>query len=177
VVYGLDRLTKALVLENLEPNVPVDVVGDLLRLTLVNNPGGAFSLGGGSTWIFAVIALAVAVFIVVFARRIRSLAWAALFGLLLGGTVGNLTDRLTRPPGFGIGHVTDFIVVKYFPAIFNVADIAIVVSMGIFILLTLRGVRLDGLRARPQRAAVAETSASAPAAADVPAESTDRSGD
>ena len=69
-----------------------------------------------------------------------------MLGLLLGGNLGNLTDRLTREPGFGQGHVVDFIQIIYFPAIFNVADIAIVSSMGLFIILTIRGVRLDGTR-------------------------------
>ena len=70
------------------------------------------------------------VFLIWFARRIRSVAWAALFGLLLGGTLGNLTDRLIRPPGFGVGHVVDFILVPWLlPAIFNLADTAIVTSM------------------------------------------------
>jgi signal peptidase II len=90
----------------------------------------------------------VAVFIVVFARRIRSVSWAVLFGMLLGGTVGNLTDRLTREPGFGVGHVIDFIQVQYFPAVFNIADSFIVASMGLFIILTVRGVGLDGKRHR-----------------------------
>jgi signal peptidase II len=145
--YTLDRISKILVVENLTLGQPVDVVGELLQFRYVENPGAAFSLGSGSTWIFAIIAAVVAVFIIAFARRIRSTGWAVLFGMLLGGNLGNLTDRLIRPPGFGIGHVVDFIQVYAFPAIFNVADIAIVSSMGLFILLTLRGVGLDGKRA------------------------------
>jgi len=74
--------------------------------------------------------------------------------MLLGGTAGNLTDRLFREPSFGLGHVIDFIQVYGFPAIFNVADSFIVASMGLFIILTLRGVNLDGRRvARTQPAA------------------------
>jgi signal peptidase II len=91
------------------------------------------------------------VFIVIFARRIRSVGWAVLFGLLLGGNLGNLTDRLTRPPGFGIGHVVDFLQIYAFPAIFNLADVAIVSSMGLFIILTLRGVGLDGTRIQREK--------------------------
>lgn len=146
VAYALDRVSKFFVVENLPLGVPVPILGPVLQFTFVENPGAAFSLGSGSTWIFAVIASAVTIFILVFARRIRSLAWAVLFGLLLGGTLGNLTDRLTREPGFGQGYVVDFIQVWGFPAIFNIADIAIVSSMGLFILLTLRGVGLDGSR-------------------------------
>ncbi len=147
VVLAIDRVSKFLVVENLELGVPVEVIGQLLQFHYVENPGAAFSLGSGSTWIFAIIASAVAVFIVIFARRIRSVGWAVLFGMLLGGNLGNLTDRLTREPGFGRGYVVDFIQVWGFPAIFNVADIAIVSSMGLFIILTLRGVSLDGTRA------------------------------
>jgi len=146
-VYLLDQVSKFLVIENLTEGVTVDVIGEFLRFTFVRNPGAAFSIGTGSTWIFAILASAVAVFIIFFARRIRSLAWAGLFGMLLGGNLGNLTDRLLREPGFGTGHVIDFIQVYLFPAIFNVADIAIVSSMGLFIILTIRGVQLDGTRA------------------------------
>lgn len=151
--YTLDRISKTLVVENLTLGQPVDVIGQILQFRYVENPGAAFSLGSGTTWIFAIIAAAVAVFIVVFARRIRSRSWAVLFGLLLGGNLGNLTDRLTRPPGFGIGHVVDFLQVYAFPAIFNVADVSIVSSMGLFILLTLRGVGLDGRRTQREPAA------------------------
>jgi signal peptidase II len=143
-VYAVDQFAKFLVVENLTEGKSVPVIGDLLQFYFVKNAGAAFSLGSGSTWIFAILASAVAIFIVVFAPRIRSLAWAALFGLLLGGNLGNLTDRLFREPGFGVGHVIDFVQLKYFPAIFNVADMAIVASMAIFIVLTIRGIGLTG---------------------------------
>lgn len=146
LVYAIDRVSKFLVTENLTLREPVEVIGKVLQFYYVENPGAAFSLGSGTTWIFAVIASAVAVFIVIVARRIGSVGWAVLFGMLLGGALGNLTDRLTRPPSFGLGHVVDFIQVIYFPAIFNVADVAIVSSMGLFIILTIRGIGLDGKR-------------------------------
>ena len=119
----------------------------MLQLHFVRNPGAAFSLASGSTWIFSIIAAAVVVFIVWFARRIYALAWGLVFGLLLGGVLGNLTDRLLREPGFGLGHVIDFISTPWMlPAIYNVADIAIVSSMAIFMILTIRGIGLDGNR-------------------------------
>lgn len=151
-VFVFDRVAKFLVTENLTLGQPIEVIGRLLQFHYVENPGAAFSFGSGTTWVFAIIAAAVAVFIVIFARRIRSIAWAVLFGLLLGGNLGNLTDRLTREPGFGRGYVVDFIQVWGFPAIFNIADIAIVSSMGLFIILTLRGVGLDGTRAQDKTA-------------------------
>jgi signal peptidase II len=145
-VYALDQVTKYLIVKNLTEGQQVDVLGAFLQFHFVKNSGAAFSLGTGMTWLFSIVAAAVAVFIVVYARRIRSFAWSILFGLLLGGTLGNLSDRLLRPPHFGEGHVVDFIQVIDFPAIFNIADSAIVISMGLFVLLTILGVRLDGHR-------------------------------
>lgn len=155
-VYGFDQLTKYLIVVSLVENEQVDVVGTLLQFHFVKNSGAAFSIASGSTWIFSIAASAVTVFIILFARRIRSLGWAILFGMLLGGTAGNLTDRLFREPGFGVGHVVDFIQVYGFPAIFNVADSFIVASMGLFIILTLRGVNLDGRRVGTPRPNAAE---------------------
>jgi signal peptidase II len=122
------------------------VLGEVLQFYFVKNSGAAFSLASGLTWVLSIVAAGVTVFIIWFARRIRSRAWAVLFGMLLGGTLGNLTDRLFREPGFGVGHVIDFIQVWGFPAIFNVADIFIVSSMGLFIGLTVMGIGFDGTR-------------------------------
>jgi signal peptidase II len=144
---ALDQFTKFLVVTNLPLGEPVPVLGDFLILHFVKNPGAAFSLASGSTWIFSILATAVTVAIIVFARKIRSIGWALVFGLLLGGVLGNLTDRYFREPSFGLGHVIDFISTPWMmPAIYNVADICIVSSMGLFIILTLRGVNLDGTR-------------------------------
>jgi signal peptidase II len=161
LVFVLDRVSKYLVTQNLTLGEPVEVIGQLLQFHYVENPGAAFSLLSGSTWIFALIATTVTVVIILFARRIRSIGWAVMFGLLLGGTVGNLTDRLTREPGFGRGYVVDFLQIWGFPAIFNIADVAIVSAMGLFILLTLRGVGLDGKRApRPSNGAAGDDQSS-----------------
>lgn len=146
LVYGLDQLTKYLVTANLSVGERVPVLGEVLQLHFVKNSGAAFSLASGSTWFFSIVASGVVIFIAWYARRIRSVGWAVLFGMLLGGTLGNLTDRFFREPSFGLGHVIDFIQVWGFPAIFNVADSFIVSSMGLFIILTLRGIRIDGTR-------------------------------
>ena len=104
-----------------------------------------FSLGTGSTWLLTVVAVVVLVVIVRFSRRLGSLGWAWAFGLLLGGALGNLTDRLVREPGFGRGHVVDFI--DYHDLfIGNVADIAIVAAAVLIALLALRGIGVDGRR-------------------------------
>ncbi|SFR79004.1 signal peptidase II [Agromyces sp. CF514] len=146
-VYGLDQLAKFLVVSNLTEGETVPVLGDLLQWHFVRNPGAAFSLASGMTWIFTILAAGVITFIIWFARRIRSKAWGLVFGLLLGGVLGNLTDRLLREPSFGLGHVVDFISTPWLiPAIYNVADMAIVSSMVLFMILTIRGVGLDGTR-------------------------------
>ena len=148
VVLGLDQLAKAWVVNNLTPGKLVQVIGELLQFEFVKNSGAAFSLASGSTWIFSIIATVVVVFIIWFARRIRSVGWAILFGMLLGGTVGNLLDRFFREPSFGLGHVVDFIRIPLLPAIFNLADVAICASMALFVILTLLGIGLDGSRTR-----------------------------
>ncbi|WP_235476437.1 signal peptidase II [Frigoribacterium sp. Leaf263] len=151
-VYAADQTSKHLVTTTMAEGETIDVIGTFFQLHFVKNPGAAFSLASGSTWIFSLAAAAVVVAIIVFARRIRSRAWAVMLGMLLGGTLGNLTDRLLREPSFGMGHVIDFL---YFPdllpAIFNVADIFIVSSMGLLLLLTLLGVNLDGTRVPSKR--------------------------
>ncbi|TQL48142.1 signal peptidase II [Homoserinimonas aerilata] len=159
LVYGADQLSKAWVVAELIPREHNEVLGELLQFVFVKNSGAAFSLASGSTWIFSIAASAVTIFIVLFAHRIRSIGWAVLFGMLLGGTIGNLTDRLFREPGFGVGHVVDFIQVWGFPAIFNIADIFIVSSMGLFIILTIRGIGLDGTRHESREASDAEPAA------------------
>jgi signal peptidase II len=146
-VYGFDQFSKHLIVSSMTEGEQVSVLGQVLQFYFVKNSGAAFSIASGSTWVFSIAASAVTVFIILFARKIRSIGWAILFGMLLGGTAGNLTDRLFREPGFGVGHVIDFIKVYGFPAIFNVADSFIVASMGLFIILTIRGVNLDGRRA------------------------------
>jgi len=166
--YLLDQGTKHLVTRDLVEGSSVDVLGSFLQLHFVKNPGAAFSLASGTTWIFSIAATAVVVAIIVFARRIRSRAWAIMLGMLLGGTLGNLTDRLFREPSFGQGHVVDFIYFPYLlPAIFNVADIFIVSSMGLLLLLTLLGVNLDGTRTtKASIAAAAERDAAEEAASE-----------
>jgi len=145
-IYGIDQGSKYLITQNLEKGDLIPVLGEILQLHYVTNSGAAFSLATGFTWILSIVAAGVIVFILIFAPRIRSLGWATMFGLVLGGALGNLTDRLFREPGFGEGHVVDFLQLWAFPAIFNGADVAIVASMGLFVILSLRGVGLDGSR-------------------------------
>ena len=154
--YALDQFSKFLVVSNMNDGDVVRVLGDVLHLHLVRNPGAAFSLASGMTWIFSILATGVVIFIIWFAGRIKSIAWAVVFGLLLAGVLGNLTDRLFREPGFGLGHVIDFISTPWLiPAIYNVADICIVTSMILFMILTIRGIGLDGKKVVDKPAAPA----------------------
>jgi signal peptidase II len=166
-----DQISKALVVNLMTEGDTVRVLGDVLQWHFIRNPGAAFSFATGLTWVFTLLAAGVVVFIGWFARRIRSLAWATVFGLLLGGVLGNLLDRLFRSPGFGLGHVVDFISTPWLiPAIYNVADACIVVSMVLFMLLTLRGIGLDGRRppARGTPLPVAAGSTDSPASLTTP---------
>lgn len=138
----LDQGSKALALERLEPGVRIPVLGDLLAWRLVFNPGAAFSFGTGMTWVFTVVMAAVSIGVLLIATRIGSRWWALCVGALLGGAMGNLVDRLAREPGFGVGHVVDFIDYGYF--IGNVADIAIVGSALIMVVLSLVGIGWEG---------------------------------
>src|SRR5690606_28083531 len=101
--------SKYLVSQNLELGDTVPVVGEVLQLHYVTNSGAAFSLASGFTWVLSIVAAGVIVFIVVFAPRIRSLGWATMFGLVLGGALGNVTDRVFRGESIGTGEVIDFI--------------------------------------------------------------------
>jgi signal peptidase II len=144
-VLVIDQATKAWALSALQPGVRTDVVGDLLGLTLIRNPGAALSLATGMTWVLTVIAVVVVVVVVRASRRIGSRGWAVALGLLLGGAIGNLVDRFFREPGPARGHVVDFIAYGNL-FIGNVADIAIVGAAGLIVVLAARGIGLDGAR-------------------------------
>jgi signal peptidase II len=135
LVIAIDQFTKFLVIENLKPGQVVPVLGDLLKFVLVYNDSAAFSLGFGATWIFAITSSIATLVIIWFAPRLETMSWAVVGGIALGGVVGNLVDRLFREPGFGVGHVVDFISIPFNFPIFNIADIAIV---GVAVLVVLR---------------------------------------
>ena len=121
----VDQLTKLWALHALADGSRIPLIGSYLSLRLTFNPGAAFSLGSQSTWIFTILSTIILIGLVAAVHKFASLRYAAVFGLLAGGAIGNLIDRLTQPPGFGIGHVVDFIDYNgYFVG--NVADIWIV---------------------------------------------------
>jgi signal peptidase II len=145
-VVAIDQVTKLLAIRYLEGQDPVELLGGLVTLTFLRNPGAAFSFGTGYTFVFTAIATAVAVFIIRRSRRIGSIGWAIALGGLLGGAVGNLIDRIFREPALFQGHVVDWITFPNF-AVFNLADSAIVCSSILMVLLAVRGIELDGSRA------------------------------
>ena len=146
VIVVVDQISKQWALSALTDGRHIALLGQVLGLVLVRNPGAAFSFATGQTWIFAVIASFVVVIIIRVSRRLSSCSWAVALGLVLGGAVGNLIDRLLREPGLFRGHVIDFINYGgYFVG--NVADIAIVLAAMGIIVLSLGGWEIDGTRA------------------------------
>ena len=141
--YALDLVSKLIVVARLEHHAPVRLIGDWLQLEAIRNAGAAFSFGEAYTVIFTVIAAAVIVVIARLARKLYSVPWAIALGLLLGGALGNLTDRIFRSPGVFEGAVVDFIAPKHF-AVFNLADSAIVCGGILIVLLSFRGLDPDG---------------------------------
>ncbi|WP_043537377.1 signal peptidase II [Saccharomonospora cyanea] len=148
LAYAVDVVTKVVVTATLEGEEPVRILGGAVYLQLLRNPYAAFGMDIGGTWILTVVATAVVIGIVWFARRLRSTGWAIGLGLVLAGALGNLTDRIFRAPAVFQGHVVDFISVfgpngEFFP-VFNAADSAITIGAGLIVLLTLLGRDYDG---------------------------------
>ncbi|MDQ4094341.1 MAG: signal peptidase II [Actinomycetota bacterium] len=146
----LDVLSKIVVVAVLEGRPPVELLGGGLYLIVYRNPGAAFSMATGFTWLLSLIALGVVVAIVRLAPRLRSPGWALGLGLVLGGALGNLVDRLLRAPGPLRGHVVDFLSLlapdgSVWP-VFNLADSAIVCGGVILVLLAATGRDFDGSR-------------------------------
>jgi signal peptidase II len=145
VVLGLDLATKLVAVAQLTETEMVEVVDGVLSLRLVRNPGAAFGVAQGLTFALTVIAVVVILVILRISRRLRSPGWAVGLGMVLGGAIGNLVDRIFRSPGPLRGHVVDFLELPHFP-VFNVADSAIVTGGVLMVLLSLFGIAYDGRR-------------------------------
>lgn len=143
----IDQLTKIIAVRWLDPTDPPVLLGGLLTLRLIRNPGAAFSLGENFTIVFALLAIAVVSFVLVrLAPKINHPGWAVALGLLVAGVSGNLMDRIFRAPSFLRGHVVDFFQLPRF-AIFNVADICITsAAVLIMILAVIKNVGIKGER-------------------------------
>jgi signal peptidase II len=145
VVLVADVVSKVAIVAALSDRPPDVVINHVLTLTVTRNPGAAFSIGAGATVVFTAVAVGVAIVIVRTARSLASRSWAIALGLLLGGALGNLTDRVFRAPAPFRGHVVDWIQLPHWP-VFNVADSAIVVGGALALVLASLGVDLDGSR-------------------------------
>ncbi len=139
----LDQVTKLWAVATLVPGQPEDLIGSVLRLNIIRNPGAAFSAGTGHTWIFTTLSIVATIGVLWFARRVRHRGWAIALGILIAGISGNLFDRLLREPGFYLGHVVDFLQLPNWP-IFNVADMCINVAAVLIVIFSFKGIGLDG---------------------------------
>ncbi len=151
-IVVLDLITKIIAVATLSEITPAAeqprILGGAVYFSLIRNPGAAFSLATGMTWILALIMLVVIIAIIRLAPKLRSGRWATSLGLILGGALGNFSDRVFRSPGFFQGHVVDFVSVfgpnaEYFP-VFNVADSAITIGGVLLVLTAFTGVDYDG---------------------------------
>jgi signal peptidase II len=144
IVLTADVISKQQVLARLPGHPPVRLLDGLITLDLTFNAGAAFGVGTSYTAVIALIVCGVIAYIIRTARRLRSLAWTIALGLLLGGAMGNLGDRVFRAPGLLRGEVVDWINLPHFPWTFNLADASITCAAVLIAVLALRGVRIDG---------------------------------
>jgi signal peptidase II len=135
-IYVLDRVTKLLAERLLQGGPAVEIIPGVFSLRFTTNPGGAFGLFGGLTWLFVTTSLVVTAVVIVASVNLPGRTSAVGLGLVLGGAVGNLTDRVIRGPGFS-GEVVDFLDFQLWP-VFNVADSAIVIGAAVLLLSSLR---------------------------------------
>jgi len=138
-VWILDLATKIWAVSALANKPDIKVFGSFFQLTLVRNPGAAFSFATGATIFLTVFALCVLTAIFYISPRITSKGWAVVLGLVMGGIIGNLIDRIFREPGLLRGHVIDWMQLPYWP-IFNIADSAIVIAALTAMVLTARNI-------------------------------------
>ncbi|AOS62728.1 signal peptidase II [Actinoalloteichus hymeniacidonis] len=165
-VLALDIVTKVVAVENLEHRPPVELFGGGLYLVLFRNPGAAFSMATGMTWLLSLISIAVVVGILWMAPRLRSIGWGIGLGLVLGGALGNLVDRLFRAPGPLEGHVVDFLSLlapdgSVWP-VFNIADSSLVSGGVLLVLLAFLGKDYDGTTIKNEKKSAKKAAREAP---------------
>ncbi|HEX2195993.1 MAG TPA: signal peptidase II [Actinomycetota bacterium] len=132
LVVAVDQATKTLALESLSDR-PVDVLGGFVTLRITINSGGAFGVLQGVPGFFLVATIGIIVGILLWARNVEHRSWLVALGLVLGGGVGNVVDRVVRDHG----GVVDFVDLHWWP-VFNVADACIVTGVGLLLLLSAR---------------------------------------
>ena len=142
----VDQFTKWLALENLEPGRVVPVMGDMVAWRLTFNDSAGFSLGFGVTWFFTLLSTTAFLILILRAHKVQTMLWLVLAGVIGGGIVGNLVDRLVREPSFANGHVVDFIQIPFNFPIFNFADICISVGMTLVAWRIIAGDKIGGAK-------------------------------
>ena len=148
LIVVIDQLTKFWAEAKLVGQGSIPIIGELLQFRLAYNNAAAFSLGVGATWVLTTISLVVSIALVLLAPRIKTMTWALIGGMALGGAVGNLIDRAFKQPEFFNGHVVDFIQIPFNFPIFNLADTFLVIAVSLAILRTLLGDEIGGGRAK-----------------------------
>ena len=148
LIVALDQVTKFWAETNLVGQGSIPIIGELLQFRLAYNNAAAFSLGVGATWVLTTISLVASIALVLLAPRIKTMTWALIGGMALGGAVGNLIDRAFKQPEFFNGHVVDFIQIPFNFPIFNLADTFLVMAVSLAILRTLLGDEIGGGRAK-----------------------------
>jgi signal peptidase II len=138
-VWVLDLATKIWAVNTLSHRSNIKVLGSFFQLTFVRNSGAAFSFAEGATIFLTLFGLVVLAAIFYFSPQITSKGWAVVLGLVMGGVLGNLVDRIFREPGVLRGHVIDWMQLPHWP-VFNVADSAIVIAALISMILTGRNI-------------------------------------
>lgn len=146
-VVLLDQLTKHWAVNRLSGGRMIDLVGSL-RFNLTFNSGMAFGRGQGLGPVIGVVALVVVTVLLVGLRREGSRLGDVAAGLVIGGALGNIIDRLFRGDGWFHGSVVDFIDVQWWP-IFNVADMGVTIGGVLLVLSSLMGGRADAASAAP----------------------------
>ena len=138
-VWILDLATIIWAVNTLSSRSNIKVLGSFFQLTLVRNPGAAFSFATGATVVLTIFALLVLCVILYFSPQITSKGWAVVLGLAMGGILGNVVDRIFREPGLLRGHVIDWMQLPNWP-VFNIADSAIVIAALIAVVLSARNI-------------------------------------
>jgi len=143
ITLALDQITKILA-EAFLADGPISIIGELLRFRLAYNDAAAFSLGFGATWVFSISSISAVVALLIFGPRVKTMNWAFIAGLVLGGAAGNGIDRVFRAPAVFNGHVVDFIQIPFNFPIFNLADTFLVIGISLAIYRSFRGDEIGG---------------------------------
>lgn len=128
LIAVIDQVIKYFVTDNLKPVGTVNVIGDVFKLTYVENRGVAFGMFQGMQWVFVIITVVMlaAVIYLMFKRRPQNKFFYVISALIIGGGIGNLIDRVMY------GYVIDYLSLSFFPPVCNFADYCI--TIGVFLL-------------------------------------------